>query len=63
MIKFYFVIVILIVICLICLATILAKHNNSSNVITKTECTKVLERTMCVDTIITISEPYFIEEK
>ena len=63
MIKFYFIIVILIAICLICLATMLDKRNSSSNVITKTECTKVLERTMCVDTIITISKPYFIDEK
>ena len=48
---------------LVCFSIFFVTRDSSSNVITKTECIKVLERVMCVDTIIKISEPYFIDEK
>lgn len=61
MIKIY--VSVLIILLLVCLSIFFAAHDSSSNIITKTECAKVLERVMCVDTIIQISEPYFIDEK
>ena len=61
MIKIY--VSVLIIMLLVCFSIFFVTRDSSSNVITKTECIKVLERVMCVDTIIKISEPYFIDEK